>query len=40
MFKKLFSCFNKKKDYNEIRRKRIRLLPFYHKYLKNINHTF
>lgn len=38
MFKKLFSCFfNKKKlDENEIRKKRIRLLPLYHKHLRKL----
>ena len=39
MFKKLFACFYKKRDYDEIRRKRIKLLPFYHKHLRNVSHT-
>lgn len=37
MFKKFFSCFNRKKrDYDEIKRKRLRLLPFYHKHLRKL----
>ena len=37
MLKKLFSCFYKKKyEKEEVMKKRLKLLPFYHKHLRKL----